>query len=176
MSHPILNNQLLSKLGANFTRAFEIAAISGHALYITIEDPSEEPEDILRLEADQQFIRKVIQENFNTETLKVKVAEKPGHRVMNMCVSRPHFDTLYATNFEDINTIFSRIVKYRSFINPKEIRSPEEYEILLRNFYNRVLSITGVLNAIELSEIIAKMDNSKTIGIEHLAEAINYQL
>lgn len=183
----ITDKYFVTNIGANFARAFEIAMFSKYSIYFKFisDGAAKENQHLLDhderelLIADTNFVRNHMNSLPYPEGFTVKFVNKHGDRTMIISISRPDFRNLYShSKGESIQDIYRRVVLSRNKkIDPStlQIQNKDGYDTLLRNFYQRVNSVVGVNNAIDLAQYIAILDNAKEIRLEHLAEAIQYQ-
>lgn len=173
----ITKQNFLGVLGPAAARAIELAMLSGHNLYIFLEGLRDETDQlkIEKIAADINFIRLMIIQNL-PPGFGVEIATRYNINTIWIEIPLPDIRTvLNPERFEPLDDVVKRVAAARQVEIPTDIKEKEEYDTLLRNFYSRVPSLLGVINAQELARHIARLDGSSTIRLEHLAEAIQYQ-
>lgn len=161
-----LNKMFLSQC-VNVLRAIEIAKVGGKAVCIYINN------NYKNGVADYEKLKSICKEadffdNFTRNGLMVELHEfKEIKYTSSKHISR--MDKIY-TSFDMIN----KNVEKALLLTRPELMSETASTLLLHAKGKLDLSFDTVQKIIEVASYIAMLDNSKTIEVEHIAEAINY--
>jgi hypothetical protein len=153
-------------LYANISRVFEIATVGNFTMSFCYYSDKEDvertvnPRDI-KMIADYYGINPVTEGDLLVE------------------VTRPSFDDIQASmirNFETMEDLNARIAKAKETIEPAISTLNEVCLSLLASAYERLnISVYHVPMIFKIAQTIARMAQSETIRVEHIAEAIQYR-
>ena len=92
-------------------------------------------------------------------------------------IHRPQFSDLYSLRkFESTAEIEERLEALRTGDFPLELESPNAAKLLLKTAWDRLGLSVGDYNIINhTARAIAKLDHSRKVKTEHIAEAIHYR-
>jgi len=160
----LINSQLkiivmtnLVPLWPNLSRAYEIALLGNFSITIFYY------KDYIASASDYNDIKSFFNDvRFEKEGDLIIDIEQPDPKIV---VSKRKYETL-----EEIR---ARVEKAKNNFLPTEYNSATE-QLLMTAIQKMKLSVNKKDKTENLAAIIAKLDGSKTILIEHMAEAINY--